>query len=218
MLTLRNGPVLCAGLLITGIAFGQITGTTTPYGTLLQLPPVGLAVSETAQVNVMMPLFTGGAGPYCAGTIAFSSAGAAGTVVGTVSTFGLEPGETFSASLPFTSASSAGARTVIWAAINLSPWKIPTAAGPVFASCSIVSSLETFDSATGVTHAVVTGSAVLSLPAAQTRSASAGLSRPARSTEQPLHVARNRLRASASMALPSNFGFYIRVCQHILRL
>ena len=168
MLKPTTRPLLRVGLLMTvSVAFGQTTGITTPYGTLLQLPPVGLAASETAQVNVVMT-GVGGAATYCSGTIAFSSADAAGTVVG-VSSFGLNPGQMFSASLPFVTASPSGQRTVIRAEITLSPWKVQTATGSQIATCSIASSLETYDTATGVTHTIITGSAAFNPPAAEAR-------------------------------------------------
>src|SRR5215467_5035666 len=120
LLKQRNCPPLCAGVLITVIsAFGQTTGTLSDGTVWLQLPPVGLAVSETAQVNVVntgVPPLTGGVGPYCDGSIVFYDIG--GSVLGTPNaipggpttptpgTFSLEGGQTFSAALPFSSANA----------------------------------------------------------------------------------------------------------------
>ena len=175
LLKQRNCPHLCAGVLITVIsAFGQTTGTLSDGTIWLQLPPVGLAVSETAQVNVVntgVPPLTTGVGPYCSGSIVFYDIG--GSVLGTLKTFTLEPAQTFSAALPFASANASGPRAVIRASIYIGAFKLPTAAGPMVASCWISSSLETYDSATGVTHAIVTGSTALNPPAPEARNTKA---------------------------------------------
>jgi hypothetical protein len=177
MFNLRNSPVWCAGLFATVfLAFGQSTGITTPYGTVLQLPPLGLAASETAQVNVVnigIPPANGGVTSYCNGTIVFSGPGPMDSVLGNIGAFSLQTGQMFSAPLPFTSANAAGPRTVIRATIVLSPVKVPGAAGPVFAPCSLAASFETYDTAAGVAHAVVTASAEVSSAAAEAKSAMA---------------------------------------------
>ena len=184
LLKQRNCPPLCAGVLITVIsAFGQTTGTLSDGTIWLQLPPVGLAVSETAQVNVVNTGVTAGVGPYCSGSILFYDIG--GSVLGTPTaipggpttptpgTFSLEAAQTFSAALPFASANASGPRAVIRAIIYIGAFKVATAAGPMVASCWISASLETYDSATGVTHAIVTGSTALNPPAPEARNTKA---------------------------------------------
>jgi len=183
LLKQRNCPPLCAGVLITVIsAFGQTTGTLSDGTVWLQLQPVGLAVSETAQVNVVNTGVTAGVGPYCVGSIVFYDIG--GSVLGTPSipggpttvtpgAFSLGGGQTFSAALPFSSANASGPRAVIRAIIYIGAFKVATAAGPMVAPCWISSSLETYDSATGVTHAIVTGSTALNPSAPEARNTKA---------------------------------------------
>lgn len=161
MLSQKNTLVTGAGLLLVAVsAFGQATGTagaTAPPSPVL--PPVGLAISETAQVNVVNAATvppSGGVEPICGGTITFYGGTGGGTVVG-VSAFSLRIGQIFSAALSYVSASASGARTVIRAAINLSAVIVPTDAGPVAAPCTLASSIETFDNASGVTHAFASG-------------------------------------------------------------
>jgi hypothetical protein len=129
---------------------------------LLGLPPLGLAASETAQVNVvntLLPPPNGGVAPFCSGTVVFYDS--MGGVVGQIRPFQLESAQMFLTPFEFASAGAAGQRTVVLAVIYLSPFKVATAAGPAVTPCSIISSLETFDTVTGVTHAVVTGTTSL---------------------------------------------------------
>ena len=62
----------------------------------------------------------------------------------------------FSFSLPYASTGASG-RTVVWASITLSGVTVPTATGSAIAPCTLASSIETFDNATGVTHAFAAG-------------------------------------------------------------
>jgi hypothetical protein len=138
------------------------TGTAPPSEVLLHLPPLGLAASETAQVNVvntLRPPPNGGVAPFCSGTVVFYDS--RGGVVGQIRPFQLESAQMFSTPLDFASASPSGQRTAVLAVICLSPFKVTSDAGAAVTPCSITSSLETFDTVTGVTHAVVTGTASL---------------------------------------------------------
>jgi len=154
MLTYRNSAAFGVALIFVSISAVAET----------QLPPVGLAVSETAQVNVVntaLPPASGGAAPNCNGTIAFYG-GSGGGVVLQVAAFQVQSGQIFSAALPYASTGATGGRTVIRIAITLTPFMIPTTIGPVVAPCTLASSFETFDSTSGVTHGVVSSAMTLS--------------------------------------------------------
>jgi hypothetical protein len=158
----RSIRVFTAGMLFAAIAaFGQTAATGSSVPSPPQLPPVGLAPTETAQVNVVTTALPdpngGGLLPVCSGTIAFYSGGPGSTAVVGIAAFNARSGEVFSAPLSYARTGASGARTVIRVAITLSPFLVPAGAGPVAAPCSLMASLETFDSATGVTHAIVYG-------------------------------------------------------------
>ena len=175
MLNPRSTGMFTAGLLFAAIAaFGQTAATSTSTLSSPELPPVGLAPTETAQVNVvntMWPDSNGGIEPYCNGTITFYSGGPAGTAVAASTGFLVRSGEVFSVPLSYAATGASGMRTVIRAAIVLTPFLIPTAAGPVAAPCSLAASLETFDTASGVTHVVVSGATHDAVCVSQAKSA-----------------------------------------------
>jgi hypothetical protein len=122
-------------------------------------PPVGLGSGETASITVVntagpAPATIGGASaqpsaaPSCTGAISFSNAnGAIGTPVSF--TVGAEGFQT--ATLPFASAGLTGNRGEILGKVSL--------AAPGTAPCSLKFSLETYDSITFATHAVLTNAA-----------------------------------------------------------
>jgi hypothetical protein len=164
----RCSGALGAGLLLVAFsAFGQVAITTaTSAPPSPQLPPVGLAVTETAQVNVVntaLPPSLGGAAPNCSGTIAFYGGAGGGSILGPVAAFEVGYGQMFSVALPYASTGASGPRTVIRVAITLSAIRIPTATGIEIAPCTLASSLETYDTATGVTHAFASGVATQGL-------------------------------------------------------
>ena len=162
-------PAFSAGLLFVAVsAFGQTLFPTAMYTMSSNLPPVGLAITETAQVNVVntavgTTLQGAAAVPVCSGSIAFYNVG--GSIIGTATSFTVGSGKIFSAALPYASAGAAGSRTVIRPVITVIPPAISIAVtgpiAPVLAipACSLSSSLETFDTTTGVTHVFVAGAA-----------------------------------------------------------
>jgi hypothetical protein len=123
--------------------------------------PVGLAPSETAQINVVNTAPPPVAGtsstplPPCAGTISFLNA--SGAVIGKATPFIVAPGQIVSATLPYGSAGVAGAaRAEIRGEVQIIPTPTPAAVTGIpiaFPACSLSYSFETFDTATGVTHA-----------------------------------------------------------------
>jgi ABC-type antimicrobial peptide transport system permease subunit len=157
--------------------FGQ-TGTPATETATTNLPAVGLASTETVQVNVLntSPVFATTsptpAPPDCAGSIAFYDAN--GNVIGSATDFKVGSGQTSSAKLPYASAAASGtARIVVRAEISVTMSTVtpptPTTGGspvlPLFLpTCFLTSSLETYDTATGVTHTFYAGTAPQSVP------------------------------------------------------
>src|ERR1700693_5596643 len=99
--------------------FGQ---TPTPFTqtTTTSLPPIGLAPTETAQVNVAnsAPLSPTGVVSYCTGSVAFYDAN--GTIIGRATDFKVANGQIMSVKLPYASAGAGGAsRVVVRAEISI---------------------------------------------------------------------------------------------------
>jgi len=159
MLSQRNAAGFVTLILVALSASAQTTATTsTDTPSSPQFPPIGIAVSETAQVNVTntaLPPFNGGAAPICNGTVVFYGGADGRTIVGPVTAFQVQYGQISSVPLPYALTGASGSRAVIRVEITLSPVLFPTAAGPVVSPCTLATSLETYDTVTGVTHAVV---------------------------------------------------------------
>jgi len=154
-------PAFTAGVFFTALsAFGQIMIPAGPNAPAppSQFQPVGLAASETAQVNVVNTATqsTGGMAPSCSGTITFYNS--SGSIIGAATTFTVSSGQISSATLPYASTGAAGSRTVFRAAIALTSvvaqFGIQSSGPP---PCALSSSLETYDTATGVTHSLIAG-------------------------------------------------------------
>ncbi len=113
--------------------------------------PIGLATSETAQINLanIASASSSGTAASCTGTISFLDA--SGNTIGAATSFTVTSGQIFSASLPYWSTGASG-RTVIRGLVQL------TESSSSSAPCAVSSSLEIFDTGTGVTHAVITAS------------------------------------------------------------
>lgn len=165
---MRNSIFLLTLTLLAGAAAQSALAqpsTTPPTVTRnASFPPVGLALSETMQVNVVNlaenPTATTGTTPTpasCAGSISFFNA--AGTAIGTSTAFTVTAGETQSMTLTLAKAGISGSRAEIRAVIQTT-----TTEGRNAPPCSLGSSLETFDSGTGVTHVYVSGPALASSP------------------------------------------------------
>jgi hypothetical protein len=115
-------------------------------------PPVGLGSSETAEINLINVAanLSNGTAASCVGNVTFTNA--AGTTLGTATPFTLTAGQVTTVRLPFASAGVSGTRTVIRALINET---VPTATPRP--PCALEISFQTFDTATGATHALLTG-------------------------------------------------------------
>jgi len=129
-------------------AMAQTTTTTTTTTHESSSAPVGLATSETAQINLtnLATESASGTAASCTGTIAFVNA--AGTAIGTATSFTIASGVTFSATLAFATV-GATARTEFRGVVTLTQ----TSGVP----CLISSSLDTHDTTSGVTHLYLAG-------------------------------------------------------------
>jgi hypothetical protein len=127
-------------------------------------PPVGLANSETAQVNLVniAPASTtaGATAPACTGTVTFANA--SGKTIGTPASFTTTGSQVTSMQLTFSQLDPSGTRGEFLASVQL------TTAFSQAARCELVFSLETFDSSSGVTHVYLgnssTGTALTGFP------------------------------------------------------
>jgi hypothetical protein len=126
----------------------------------VNLPVVGLASSETAQVNVvnLANSFQFTTGAFSSGAITASCTGAisfydaSGSAIGSATPFTIGSGQIFSATVPYSAIipadppPSGNGRTTIRATVTINR----TGSGGI--PCSPASNIETFDTATGVTH------------------------------------------------------------------
>jgi hypothetical protein len=138
--------VIGLSILTGGLAVAQTSTTGTTVSRSSSSPPVGLGSSETAQVNVtnLATASSSGTAASCTGTIGFVNS--AGAAIGTATPFTVTSGQTTSVSLPFTKVGATGVRTEVRGVVTLTE----TSSSGV--PCSLSSSLETFDTGTGVTH------------------------------------------------------------------
>ena len=149
------------------LAFGQGAPTAPTTATRdFSFPPVGLASSETAQLNLVniapVPTATGAAAPSCTGTITFADA--SGKTIGTPANFTTTGSQVSSTQLPFSQlpVPTSGSRAEFVANVQL------TLSFPEKAPCALTFSLETFDTTSGVTHVYLgnssTGTALAGAP------------------------------------------------------
>jgi hypothetical protein len=114
-------------------------------------PPIGLGSTETAEVNVVNTAAnsSAGAAASCTGSISFYNL--SGALIGTATPFTVTAGQIASARLAFASSGGSGTRTSVRAVVSVTP----STASPR-PPCALGVSLETLDTATGATHAIVT--------------------------------------------------------------
>lgn len=115
----------------------------------MNTPPVGVASSETAQLNVVNTASASSAGTAasCTGTISFVNA--SGAAIGTATSFTLASGVISSVPLPFAKIGVTGTRTEVRGVITNT---VTLGSG---VPCSLEATLETYDTSTGVTHIYV---------------------------------------------------------------
>jgi hypothetical protein len=125
-------------------------GRTTTYTTTQNFPPIGLASTETAQINAVnvAPASGGGTAASCTGSISFLNA--SGAVIGTATSYTLGTNQLKSVSLPFASVSASAGR------VEIRPVVTQTGTAPSNVPCQLLISIETYDTTTGVTHAYIT--------------------------------------------------------------
>jgi hypothetical protein len=121
------------------------SSTHTPY---FSFGPVGLAATETMQVNLLntASASSSGTAASCTGTVTFTNA--AGTAIGTATSYTIAGGVIDTVSLPFAKSGETGVRTEIVASVQ------PTSSS---APCGLLISLETYDISSGVTHVHLDG-------------------------------------------------------------
>lgn len=132
-------------------AQGPPTNTTTTTRELA-FGPIGLATTETVQVNVVNTAANSSTGTAasCTGSISFYNS--AGNVIGTSSSFTVTAGQISSVPLAFGKATTGTTRVVVRPVVSLTT----TNATPRI-PCSLETSLETYDTTTGVTHVFLAG-------------------------------------------------------------
>ena len=135
---------------LTQCALAQTT-TTTVVTRESSYPPVGLASTETMQVNLanLASNVTNGPAASCTGSVSFINA--AGTTIGAATNFNVAENIVFSVSLPFTKSAISGVRGEVRVVIQTT-----TPTGKNSPPCSLQTSLETFDTTTGATHVYLT--------------------------------------------------------------
>jgi hypothetical protein len=134
-------------------ASAQTTSSTITRNT--PFPPIGLASSETAQVNVvnLANNNSSGTAASCTGTISFLNT--SGSAIVAATPFTVTRGQIFSATLPFAKTAASG-RTTIRGLVSLT--ESATSNNP---PCELQISMETFDTSTGVTHANLAGGVLI---------------------------------------------------------
>jgi hypothetical protein len=171
----------------TALAAAQTTTTTTTQTLTSNTPPVGLASSETAQINLVNTASNAadGTAASCAGTVTFLNS--SGAAIGAATPFTVASGVIQSISLPFGKSGATGTRTEIRASISqtitaeCALWACPNSAGTLTVGdgvpCNLQVTLETYDTSTGVTHVFLANGSgnvgevgVGSLPAARVQS------------------------------------------------
>ncbi len=154
----RLTQLLTAAALTAAFPLAQ---TSTSTGTVTQTtntPVVGLASSETAQINVVnaAAASSSGTAASCTGTISFLNA--SGTAIGTATSFTVGSGVINSVSLPFAKVGVTGTRTEIRGVITHT---VTLNSG---VPCSLEATLETYDTSTGVTHVYLSNVAAGNVP------------------------------------------------------
>jgi hypothetical protein len=131
--------------------WAQTTSTGSTFTDTQDLPPIGLASTETAQINAVnvAAASSSGTAASCTGSISFLNSG--GTVIGTATTYTLGTNQITSVSLPFSKVSASAGRVEVRGVITR------TAGSNV--PCELLISLETYDTTTGVTHVYISGGA-----------------------------------------------------------
>ena len=138
--------VLLVVLATAAALLAQGKTTTTSYTATQGFPPIGLASTETAQINAVnvAAASASGTAASCTGSLSFLSN--TGTAIGSATTYTLATNQIKSATLPFSSVSASSGRT------EIRPVVTQTGSVPSDVPCQLQVSIETYDSTSGVTH------------------------------------------------------------------
>jgi len=140
---------------MTGAVLAQTTDANTRTSAF-SFPLVGLASTETIGVNLinMASNTSNGTAASCTGTVAFLNS--AGATIGTATPFTLAAGAVSTPTLAFSSSGLASPRGLIRTVVTTtSTSNVP---------CALSFTLNTYDTATGVTHVFLIGSGLQSGP------------------------------------------------------
>jgi hypothetical protein len=139
---------------MTGSALAQTTTTTRTSS--YSFPLVGLASTETIGVNLinLAANTTSGTAASCTGTVAFVNS--SGTTIGTATPFTLTADAATSVTLAFSSSGLTSLRGLIRAVL--------TSTDTSNVPCALSTTLNTYDTTTGVTHVFLAGPSVQSGP------------------------------------------------------
>ena len=147
--------IAVAGLTTLSAMEQTTTAASTRTTNLPPDTPFGLGTTETARINLTNIAVASQAGTAasCEGTVALLNA--TGATIGTATPFKIATLATTSVSLPFSDAGLTGPHGVVRAAITVNhPATTSTSPAP---PCSLLSSLETFETVSGATHLYVPG-------------------------------------------------------------
>lgn len=135
-------------LSVAACGFAQTTTTSSTVTRQASSGPIGLGSSETLQVNVVntAAASSSGTAASCTGSISFVNS--SGTTIGSATSFTVTSGQIFSATLPFAKVGASGTRAEVRTVVS-----VTESTGTGAAPCQLGSSIETYDTSTGVTHA-----------------------------------------------------------------
>ena len=145
----------------------QVTVIPSSFTSTHVFPPVGLGSTETASITVVNSATaesvtgttgTGTIPASCTGTIAFFNS--SGQMIGTATSFTLGSQQFKTVTLPFANAGLSGSSLANGNRGEIQGQVSVTTSTSTYAPCSLLLSMETYDSTTGATHAVLTSSPV----------------------------------------------------------
>lgn len=141
-------PLVMGFACVCAFAQGSTGATSITTTTDYVFPPVGLASSESVAVSLVniapVPTSTTAAAPSCSGTVTFASS--TGATIGKATAFTVGSGQIATVMLTATEAGITSTRGAILASVQ------QTVTRPATTPCSLVYSLQTYDTGSGVTH------------------------------------------------------------------
>ena len=134
-------------LLVVAASASAFAQTSTTTSRTRSFPPAGLAPTETLQINLLnsAAVSSTGTAALCTGSVSFINA--TGGTIGTAQSFTVASNQIVSIRLPFASSGST-TRAEIVAAVTFTPSTAP---------CALSTTLEVYDTSTGVAHVHLSG-------------------------------------------------------------